>query len=76
MQMWAGSYQWCNALVPHLHKQDNLGEFVEISTMHVLCQLALACMWTIRNVRRKARCYQNYGKEILVRMRNIPMNVL
>jgi hypothetical protein len=49
--------------------------FVAFSTMRVLCRLALECMRTIRKVRRKARCYQNHGKEIWVRVRNIPIEL-
>jgi len=62
--------------MPHLHIHDNLGDAWQSLPSAVKCRLALACMRTIRNVRRKARCYQNHGKEIWVRMRNIPMNFL
>ena len=33
--MWPDQSQERNALIPHLHEHDNLGEFVAISTMRI-----------------------------------------
>jgi len=76
VQVWPDPYQECNTLIPHVPEQDNLGDPWQSLPCAFKCRLALTCLRTINNVRRKAGCYQNHGKEIWVRMHNIPINFL
>jgi hypothetical protein len=72
VRVWPDSYQECNASLPHLHERDNHRDSWQSLPSTFKCRLASVCMQSIRNVRRKAHCYQNHRNEIWVRMRNIP----